>query len=169
MGRLTDILNGGAGNFDNVWNSTDAAGEFGPMPRGVYVCHATKGELEKSRLNRTPGYKLEFTVIEGDHRGRKVWTDLWLTPAALPASKRDLAKLGIVSPEQMEQPLPRWIRCKVTVTIRKDDAGIERNRVHGFEALGIDEPELDAFAPPPGRGDAAEPDGDVDTSFNPGA
>lgn len=166
MGRLSDILNGGSGRFNDNWNSTAAAGEFGPVPRGIYVCHATKGELESSHLKRTPGYKLEFTIIEGDFKGRRLWNDLWLTPAALPASKRDLAKLGITTPEQMEQPLPRWIRCRVTVTIRKDDQGIERNKVHTFEVLGFDKEEPDAFAPP-APGDAAEPDGEVDTSFDP--
>ena len=43
---LSDILNGSGGNFNDRWNKTEAAGEFGPVPRGVYVCHATKGELE---------------------------------------------------------------------------------------------------------------------------
>ena len=148
MGKLSDILNGGAGNFNEWWESTPPAGDFGPLPKGVYICHATKGELESSRTNRTPGYKIEFTVIDGAHEGRKLWADLWLTPAALPASKRDLAKLGIVSPAQMEQPLPRWWRCRVTVVIRRDDAGVERNEVRGFDVVGIDKPVADPFAPP---------------------
>ena len=110
----SDILNGSGSDFNDRWNATAAAGEFGPVPRGVYVCHATKGELESSRSKSTPGYKVEFTVIDGDFQGRKLWLDCWLTPAALPQSKRDLAKLGITSPAQMEQPLPKWIRCHVT-------------------------------------------------------
>lgn len=166
MGRLTDILNGGAGNFDDIWNSTAAAGEFGPVPRGTYICHATKGELEKSRTKHTPGYKIVFTVIEGEFTDRRIWLDLWLTPAALASAKRDLLKLGITTPQQMELPLPRGIRCKVIVALRRDDDGIERNKVHGFEVLGIDKQEPDAFAPTD-TGDAAEPEGEVDTSFDP--
>ena len=166
-GRLSQILSGGSVNFHKIWHATDAAVEFAPLPRGVYLCHVTGGELASSRTNRTPGYKLEFTVIEGDVKGRKLWIYLWLTPAALPATKRDLAKLGITSPEQMEQQLPRWIRCNVTAVVRKGDDGIERNEVRGFEMLGIDKPEPDAFAPlstvaavPP----SSEPDDDADTS-----
>ena len=149
MGKLSDILNGSSGGFNDAWNSTQAAGDFGPVPRGEYVCHVTKGELESSRLNRTPGYKVEFTVIEGEFKGRKLWLDCWLTPAALAQSKRDLGKLGIATPEQMEYPLPRGIRCRVTVVLHADDNGIERNRVRSFVVIGIDEPEVDAFAPLP--------------------
>ena len=152
MGRLSDILNGSSGGFNDAWNNTQAAGDFGPVPRGEYVCHVTKGELESSRLNRTPGYKVEFTVIEGEFKGRKLWLDCWLTPAALAQSKRDLGKLGIASPEQMEYPLPRGIRCKVTVVLHADDNRIERNRVRSFVVIGIDKPEADAFAPLPPAG-----------------
>ena len=166
MGKLSDILNGNGGNFNDQWNTTEAAGEFGPVSRGEYVCHVTKGELESSRTNRTPGYKVEFTILDGDFKGRKLWLDCWLTPAALAQSKRDLGKLGITSPEMMERPLPRGIRCKVTVVLRKDDDGIERNRVRSFEVVGIDKPVVDEFAPKP-PGDAAEPDGNADSSFTP--
>jgi len=165
MGKLSDILNGHGGNFDTVWNSTQAVGEFGPVPRGAYICHVTKGELESSRTNRTPGYKVEFTILDGEFKGRKLWLDCWLTPAALPQTKRDLAKLGITSPAQMEQSLPRGIRCNVTAVLRKDDNGVERNKVRTFEVVGIDTPEVDPFAPKPG--DAAEPLGGTDATFSP--
>ena len=147
MGRLSDILNGSGSDFNDRWNATAAADEFGPIPKGVYVCHATDGELESSRSNRTPGYKIEFTILDGTFKGRKLWHDCWLTPAALPQAKRDLAKLGITTPEQMELPLPKWIRCNVTAVVRRDDDGIERNRVKTFDVVGIDKPEPDAFAP----------------------
>ncbi len=155
MGRLSDILNGGAGNFDDTWNSTPAAGDFAPLPKGVYVCHCIGGDLERS-LKGTPGYKLTFQVIEGEFSGRKLWYPRWLSADALPASKRDLAKLNMVSPADLERPLLRWWRCKVTAVIRRDDSGIERNEVRGFEVLGIDKPEADPFAPP-GGGDAGPP------------
>ncbi len=105
MGKLSDILHGNGCDFNDRWNSTEAAGDFGPMPRGVYVCHATMGELESRRSNATPGYKIEFTIFDGDFKGRKLWHDCWPTPAGLPQAKRDLLKLAITSPAQMELPL----------------------------------------------------------------
>ncbi|MGB1885124.1 MAG: hypothetical protein ACPHUF_14565, partial [Gammaproteobacteria bacterium] len=40
-------------------------------------------------------FKLTFRVLEGEHEGRQFWHDVWLTAAALPMAKHDLAKLGI--------------------------------------------------------------------------
>lgn len=147
--RLSDILHN-AGNADDLkqlWNNTEAAGELAPLPPGEYVAHIVGGSLESSRTNATPGYKLTFRVCEGPAEGRQFWHDCWLTPAALPQSKRDLGKLGVASLEQLETPLPRGIRCKVKLALRRDDDGNERNRVRSFEVVGIDEPERDAFAP----------------------
>ena len=79
MGKLSDILRGYGGNFNDAWSSAEAAGDIGPVPRGEYICHVTKGELESSRSKGTPGYKIEFAVIEGEFTGRKLWHDCWLT------------------------------------------------------------------------------------------
>jgi hypothetical protein len=147
--RLSDILaNGGdADDMKRLWESTEAAGELAPLPAGEYVAHVVGGELSASRTNATPGYKLTFKVCEEPFEGRQFWHDCWLTPAALPQSKRDLGKLGVVSLEQLEQPLPRGIRCKVKLALRRDDDGTERNRVRSFEVVGIDPPDDDPFAP----------------------
>ena len=166
MGKLSDILAAGglSGNdFLGNWQATAAAGEFDPLPPGEYVCHATSGELDTSR-HGTPRYKLAFTVIEGDHTGRIVWHDLYLTPAALPMAKRDLAKLGIDDPAKLEQPLPVGMRCKVRVALRRDDDGTERNRVARFDVVGIDQPAVDAFAPTETDGATTE-EGGTDVEF----
>ena len=147
MGKLSDILNTGNGrNIDELWNSTAAANDFAPLPGGTYVCRLNSGELRQARTG-TAEYKLTFKVLDGEHKGRWVWHSLYLTPAALPMTKRDLAKLGVTSPEQLEQPVPKGIRCRVQVVLRRGDDGIERNRVRTFEVLGIDPPQLDPFAP----------------------
>jgi len=137
--KLSDILNGGDASFRSAWDATAAAGDNAPIPRGEYVCHAISGEPALSAQKQTPGFKITFRIIEGEHEGRLVWHDLWFTAAALPHAKRDLAKLGITTPEQMDQPVPPGIRCRVVVALRKDDDGIERNQVRRFEVIGIDE------------------------------
>jgi hypothetical protein len=147
--RLSNILANGTGReIRDLWNATEAAGEMGPLPQGEYVAHVISGELESSRTNSTPGYKLTFRVVEpAEYAGRQFWHDCWLTPAALPQTKRDLGKLGVTSLDQLEQPLPKGIRCRVKLALRRDDEGNERNRVRTFEVIGIDEQKPDAFAP----------------------
>ena len=165
MGKLSDILSGNNEDFNAQWDSAEAAAEYGPVPKDEYECDLVAGELTSSKTKSTPEYRLTFSVRDGDFAKRRLWLDCWLTPAALPMTKRDLASVGILSPAQMEQPIPRGIVCKVRVTLRTDDNGIQRNVVKSFAVLRIETPEADPFAPKPG--DAAEPVGEVDTTFNP--
>lgn len=145
---LSDILaNGSRDNIRNLWDSTDAAGELDPLPAGEYTAHIVGGDLETSRTNATPGFKLTFRVSEGEYTGRQFWHDCWLTPAALPQTKRDLSKLGVTDLDQLERPLPRGIRCRCKLVVRRDDDGNTYNRVRRFDVVGLDPPEADAFAP----------------------
>jgi hypothetical protein len=99
---------------------------------------------------------LTFQVLDGDHTGRRFWHDLWLTPAAMPMTKRDLGKLGVTRLEQLERPLPQGIRCRVRLVVHRDDDGSERNRVRALDVIGIEPP--DPFTPAgPDPGDTATP------------
>ena len=165
MGKLSDILNEGDGNrLRQAWGETEAAEDFAPLPAGEYVARIIGGELCNSSKKSTPGYKLTFKVLEGEHTGRQFWHDIWLTPAALPMAKRDLGKLGVTSLEQLDNPLPSGMRCAVKLVLRKDDDGTEYNKVRRFDVIGIDKPEPDAFAP--AESDDAEDDqaGESETS-----
>lgn len=155
---LSDILReGDRENLSRAWGETQAAEDFAPLPPGEYTARIIAGELFTSKTKGTAGYKLAFRVLEGDHKGRQFWHDVWLTPAALPMAKRDLAKLGVTALEQLERPLPPGIRCKVNLALRRDDDGTETNKVKRFEVVGIDPPETDAFAPTDAPGPAPEP------------
>jgi hypothetical protein len=148
--KLTDILRGSTReSIEKVWGETQAAGEMGPLPAGEYVARIVAGELTESKQG-TPGYKLTFRVLEGDYVGRRFWNEIWLTPAAMPMAKRDLAKLGVSSLDQLEKSLPPGIRCNVKLSLRRDDNGNEHNRVQLFTVIGIDAPEADPFAPTEG-------------------
>jgi hypothetical protein len=111
-----------------------------------------KGELFNAKSG-TPGFKLAFEILDGEYAGRRLWLDIWLSEAALGMAKRDLGKLGVEHPEQLERPLPEGIIAVVKVVFKRSDDGSEFNRVKTFEVVAVEPPELDPFAP----GDAAEP------------
>ncbi|WP_165249237.1 DUF669 domain-containing protein [Paludisphaera soli] len=168
--RLDDILTGGSGggNFDDLWNSTEAAGELEPLPAGTYRALVTNGELATSRAKGTPSYKLTLDVIDPpSHAGRRIWHDLWLTPPALPSTKRDLAKLGIVSPAQLRQAPRSGMVVEVKLALRTGDDGATFNRVGSFKvvsdgtpagALDLDAAELTG-GPDDGEGDSRDAGG----------
>ena len=156
---LSEILhNGDQQSLSSAWDNSEAAEDFAPLPTDEYVARIVAGELFTSKTKETPGYKLAFRVLEGDHAGRQFWHDIWLTPAAMSMAKRDLGKLGVTAIEQLERPLPPGIRCRVKLALRKDDDGNEYNRVRSFEVIGIDPPEQDSFAPLDAPGPAPQPE-----------
>ncbi len=156
--KLTDILhNGDRDSLTRAWQSTAAAAEFAPLPKGEYTFRVLAGELFTAKSG-TPGYKITLEVTEGEFQGRRAWADWWLTLAAMPMTKRDLAKLGIEALYQLERPLPPGILIRGKLVLRTDDDGNERNRLVRFDFIGI-EPG-DAFEPP-----ADGPSG-TDTSFD---
>jgi hypothetical protein len=134
-------------NLSRAWEETQPAADFVPLPAGDYVACIVSGELFTSQEKQTPGYKLCFQILEGAHKNRKVWLDIWLTPASIPMAKRDLAKIGVTSLDQLETPLPLGIRCAVRIALRRGDDGAEHNRVQEFTVIGIDAPVVDPFAP----------------------
>ena len=108
--RLTDILlNSQKDQLERSWSTVKAADDQKPIPSGEYRCRVVNGELFTSRSKSTPGFKITLEVLDGEHVGRRVWHDVWLSEAALAMAKRDLTKLGIEHPSQLERPLPEGI------------------------------------------------------------
>jgi hypothetical protein len=147
---LVDVLNGKTRDeLARQFEEAEAAGDMLPLPRGTYRCRITDGELVTSKSG-TPGYSLTFTVDDGEHKSRRLWHTLWLTPAALPMTKRDLLKLGCSTLDMLDRPLPPGIVCDVKVALRADDDGVERNRVVSFNVVAVlaDPTADDDFASP---------------------
>ena len=149
---LTGILNGElAAAFDAVVPATDG---MTPITDSPVLC-AVSGGLKTSR-GGTPGYAIVFEVVEGRFAGRRLYHDLWLTPAAMPLAKRDLARLGITTAEQLTKPIPPGILCEVKHVVRTDDDGIQRNAVKSFTVTLVDaDPTADKDFADPTEGGAA--------------
>jgi hypothetical protein len=145
--RLTDILlNSERDRLERAWQTTKPADDLKPIPSGDYRCRVLSGELFKARSG-TPGYKIVLEVLDGEHAGRRVWHDVWLTEAALAMTMRDLGKLGIETFEQLERPLPGGFIVAAKIALRRNDDGTEFNRVTRFELAAIEPPAPDPFAP----------------------
>lgn len=144
--------NGGDDDILDLFDRTTAADDFGPLPKGSYVALAVKGERVTAKTG-TPGYTVEFKVLEGEFSGRRVWKTWYFTSAAMQYTKRDLAKLGITSKAQLQGPFPaNKLVVKLTVVIRKESEDApEKNELKGLELLRVQEVEADPFAPDGGQ------------------
>lgn len=145
--RLSDILiNSEKDRLERSWSVVKAADDLKPIPSGEYRCRLANGELFTAKSG-TPGFKLTLEVLDGDHAGRRVWHDVWLSEAALAMAKRDLTKLGIEHPSQLERPLPDGIIVAARVALRRSEDGAEFNRVVRFDVVAVEPPAPEPFAP----------------------
>src|SRR5262249_27049802 len=135
------------------------AADLKPIPAGDYRSSIIDGALFNAKSGTT-GYKLTLEVLEGEHAGRRVWHDVWLSEAAISLAKRDLGKLGVTSLEQLEQHLPEGVIIDARVALRRGDNGEEFNRVARFDVVGIEPPDPEPFAPRDEPGDASTTDAD---------
>jgi hypothetical protein len=147
LSGIVSAAGGGGGDILDLFDTTTAADDFGPLPKGTYIALAVKGELTTAKTG-TAGYTIEFRVLEGEHADRRIWMPKYLTPAAMPYTKGMLAKFGMTSKEHLNRPFPanRFV-CKVTVTVRAADDGTQRNEVKAVEVIRVQEPTADPFAP----------------------
>lgn len=162
--RLSDVMNGrDIDDLARQFDEAEAASDLATLPRGKYRCRLVDGEAVQSKSGTT-GYQLTFAVADGEHKGRRVWHTCWLTPAALPMTKRDLGKLGVTSLDMLKNPMPSGIVCDVAVVVRTDDDGTERNRVQSFDVVDVivDPTGDDDFPSPAPSAPSATPEGGVD-------
>lgn len=128
--NFTDVLREDEwDDLARLYEQTEAALDPEPIPAGEYEVHLVGGKLIRSNEKGTRGFRLALEVVAGEHRGRRVWDTSWLTRDAMPTAKRKLSPLGIHSLDQLREPLPENLFCKVKVAVRREDDGSLWNRV----------------------------------------
>jgi hypothetical protein len=157
--RLSDILpQSERDNLARLWDSTKPADDLGLLPEGKYHCRIIDGTAFTAKTG-TRGFKITYEIVDGVHAGRWIWSEpMWFTPDAMAITRRELARIGIDRMEQLDHPIPRGILATVKLKVRRDEDGIERNRVTSFRVTGIEVGEPDPFAPDAGSGDGSTTD-----------
>lgn len=92
-----------------------------PLPVGKYIAAITASELKPTNDGTGKYLNLEFTVIDGEHKGRKLWTNLNLVnnnPDTVKYAQADLAAINQacgVKPTMSEQlhDIPLVISVKI--------------------------------------------------------
>ena len=153
--NLNDVLRGSFDETAAKFDEAEAAPDRVVLPAGTYTASLESLEGRSSAKKGTPSVLATFRVTEGEHAGRLLWHDMYLTEAAIPMTKRDLGKFGITTLAQVAEPLAgRWI-VSARVAERTDDDGNTRNEIRGFNPVNFEEFTTDDPAFPPQ--DATEP------------
>ncbi len=119
---------------------------FDPVPADKYIAAITKSEIKPTK-NGTGSYlELEFTIIEGQYKDRKVWDRLCLdhpNKQTVKIARGNLSAIchavGVMQPQDSAQlhnlPLQIKVVCK-----KRDDTGEITNEVKGYSARGTSVP-----------------------------
>ncbi|TVQ34037.1 MAG: DUF669 domain-containing protein [Phycisphaeraceae bacterium] len=127
-------------NFDATQHKPQAS--FDPLPAGKYLVMITDSEEKDTANGKGKFLKLEMTILDGEHKGRKVWDQIMLQHPSVQAM--DIARstlsavchaVGVLRPAQSQElhNLP----LVVSVSLKKrSDTGELGNEVKGYAPRG---------------------------------
>ncbi len=114
----------------------------GDLPEGEYDAEILAGYRGRT-CQGSPYYKAVFWVTDGPYAGARFFLDIyWGTEPERQAASRELPKLGITRPEQLDGPPPhKGRRCRARVTVQERIGDRPYNHVDWFEVVPDDTPE----------------------------
>lgn len=126
---------------DDVELDLSEAGSYDPFV-GKFPAMVTKIEFTYAKGgSKGPMLKTEVTVIEGEHKGRKAWTNLMLKGKGAWKTKQAVVALGLdidldATPVRLGK-VSRFLNIPVTVTfeISKQVGYKDKTEIAGFEVL----------------------------------
>ena len=121
-------------------NEIEPTTTFEALPAGKYLVAITASEMKATKKGDVSYLQLEFTVVDGDCKGRKVWDRLCINhPNDLTQkiARGNLSAIcravGVMQPNDSVElhniPLVISVKCK-----KREDTGEITNEVKGYEA-----------------------------------
>ena len=121
-------------------NQVEPTASFDPLPAGKYVAAITNSEMKPTKQGDGAYLELEFTVVDGEYKERKVWDRLCINhPNAMTVkiARGNLSAIcravGVMQPRDSVElhniPLVITVKCK-----KRQDTGELTNEIKGYEA-----------------------------------
>ena len=113
---------------------------FDPLPAGKYLAAVTASEMKPTKNGDGSYLQLEFTVLEGEFKDRKVWDRLCINhpnATTVKIARGNLSSIcratGVMQPRDSVElhniPLLITVKCK-----KRQDTGELSNEVKGYES-----------------------------------
>lgn len=120
----------------------DTTDSYDPIPAGWYNVMITESEFKATAAGTGNYLKLRLDVIDGEHQGRVVYTNLNLdnpNPKAVEIAQRDLAQIchavGVLAPDDSTELHDKPLQAKVTIRPARDGYDAQ-NEVKGYRPMG---------------------------------
>jgi len=119
-------------------NQVEPASALDPIPAGKYPAVITDSEMKTNKAETGEYLQLTFEIIDGPHKGRKLWARLNLdnpNAVAVQIAKAELSAIcravGVLAPKDSVElhnlPLVIHVRCK-----KRQDTGDIANEIKGY-------------------------------------
>lgn len=124
----------------------EPAGDFAPLPAGQYLCIACDSQMKPTKKGDGRYLQVELEVLEGEHKGRKLWDRFVLehpNDRAVAIARSSLAGLctavGVTRPRDSVElhNVPVLVRVACT---KRGDTGEITNTVKGYAKRGGSQP-----------------------------
>ncbi len=140
--------------------NAEAAQDFGAIPSGEYLAQITASDMKPTKQNNGEYLELEYTVIDGEQKGRKIWIRLNLQNKNETAQRianeqfrsiRDVT--GVANPRTSEELhyKPHVIRVEFYARGTADRRGTirnsDQNEIKAFKAAEGGVPAQQSAAP----------------------
>lgn len=124
----------------------EPAGDFAPLPAGQYLCIASDSQMKPTKKGDGRYLQVELEVLEGEHKGRKLWDRFVLehpNDRTVAIAKSSLASLctavGVPRPRDSAELHNIPVLVRVACTKRKDTGEIT-NAIKGYAKRGGSQP-----------------------------
>lgn len=130
------------------YKSSDVAEkkEFERLPNGKYVATITKATVD---TNAVPNVlQWEYTLVEGQFKNRKVWSNQRLTAEGMPFIKADMRALGFEefgSANEFYEALGNCVGLVVDIFVKSKPAKTDPSKIYTnayLNGLSKNEPEM---------------------------
>ncbi|MDR2761471.1 MAG: DUF669 domain-containing protein [Planctomycetaceae bacterium] len=123
-------------NFDA--SQVDPSIPFDVLPSGKYVAEITKSEIKPTKAGDSTYLEFEFTILDGQYRGRKVWDRLCLNhrnQQTVEIARANLSAIchsvGVLKPRDSNEL--HHIPLTITVKLKHDyDTDNIYNEIKGY-------------------------------------
>lgn len=120
--------------------AVDPASSYDPLPVGWYPCIATESEFKSTQKGNGQYLQIVFEVIDGQHKGRKLWARLNLdnpNRTAVEIAERELSAIcravGVMRPKDSRELHGKALMVKVGMRRRADTNELS-NEIKGYKA-----------------------------------
>ncbi len=144
-------------------NQVEPTDDFEPIPAGKYNAVISDSEVKATKAGTGNYLQLAFQVLDGEYRGRMLWSRLNLdnpNPTAVKIAQQELSAIcravGVLTPQDSAElhnlPLVVHVRCR-----KRPDTGDLTNEIRGYSSPGGQAPAAAPAAPKPAMAGGAAP------------